>query len=95
MWAKLILGWTKHISTTDVLNRFHWLPLQQRIECKLLTITYKYIGGQVPQYLKDLITINKPKHDSMRSNNKGTTLAIKVKHETFTACSFKYSTPLL
>ena len=62
----------------------------------MLTITHKCIRRQVPQYLTDLITINKPQCDNMRANNKGTTLAMpKVKHETFTAHSFRYSAPFL
>ena len=80
----------------QTLKRLHWLPIQQKSEYKILTITYKCIRGQVLQCLKDLITMNKPKCDNMISNNKGATLAIsKVKHKAFAACLFKYSAPLL
>ena len=96
MCTKLVLGWPKHTSSTDTLKRLCWLPIQVRIEYKILSITYNCIRGQAPQYLKDLITINKQKCDNMRSNNKGSILAIpKVKHETFITHSFKYSAPLL
>ena len=69
MCAKLVHRWPKHTTSTDALKRLHWLPIQERIEYKILTITYKYIGVQAPQYLKDLIKINKPQHEIKEQNN--------------------------
>ena len=46
-----------------------------------------------PQYLKILIQSTNQKHDNMRSNNKGTTLATpKVKHKIFAPHSQVLST---
>ena len=34
-------------------DRFHWLPVLQRIECKLCLLTFKSLRGMVLRYLAD------------------------------------------
>ena len=83
-----------HLKAPLATNITH--PILARIEYKILTITHKCIRRQEPQYLKDLITVNKPKHDNWRSNNKGTTLALpKVKHEPLLLTHLSTLAPLL
>ena len=41
-----------HIS--DALEELHWLPMEARIEYKILLLTYKALNGQGPEYLVDL-----------------------------------------
>ncbi len=42
----------EHISS--VLSTLHWLPIKQRIDFKILLITYKAQNGLAPQYLSKL-----------------------------------------
>ena len=40
---------------TPLLFQLHWLPIDQRIEFKVLLLTYKAMQGLAPQYLSDLL----------------------------------------
>ena len=54
--AKLVLGKSKYVSSTRCLGELHWLPIQQRIEFKIITLVYKSLHGLAPQYLVNLLT---------------------------------------
>ena len=45
---------------TPILKNFHWLPVEKRIEFKILLITHKTIHGQSADYLKPLIKMYEP-----------------------------------
>jgi len=40
--------------TTDVRDRLHWLPVQQRIEYKVCVLVYKCMHQAAPAYLTEL-----------------------------------------
>ena len=40
---------------TPLLIDLHWLPVQQRINFKILLFTYKIVNGLAPSYLSDLL----------------------------------------
>ena len=42
------------------LINLHWLPVQQRIQLKILLICFKALIGQAPKYISDLLTHYKP-----------------------------------
>ena len=56
MCAKLVLRRSKYSSSKECLYKLHWLPVQQGIDYKILTLT-QCIQGQAPKYLQDLIAI--------------------------------------
>ena len=58
MVAKLILNKDKHDSVTDHFIKLHSLPIRTRIHFKLLTLTYKCLNDQAPEYLCNLLTVN-------------------------------------
>ena len=43
----------------EALRQLHWLPIQQRIKHKLLTIVFKCLNDKAPAYLKNLLVPNK------------------------------------
>ena len=43
---------TKH---TPVLKELHWLPVDRRIEYKILLYAYKALNGLVPEYLCNMV----------------------------------------
>ena len=96
MGAKLVLGKSKYDSSTESLKALHWLPIQQHIEFKILTITHKCINNLAPRYLQELISVKEQKRENMRSNSAGILLNIPtVKQTTFAARSFKHVAPTL
>ena len=80
MCAKLTLKKSKYDSTWEALAQLHWLPIKQRINFKIATITHKCLYGTAPQYLKDLLILA-PTPRSLRSSNDKTRLIIP-----FTKC---------
>ena len=71
MCAKLVLGKSKYDSTSQVLQKLHWLLVQKRICHKILKLTHKSIYRQAPEYLKNLIEINGKQIRNMCSNENG------------------------
>ena len=55
--CRVIFGTKKHESITNHLKKLHWLKIKERIEFKLLLLTYKCIYGQAPIYLCDTICL--------------------------------------
>ena len=58
---------TDHI--TPVLRALHWLPVPQRIEFKVLILTFKALHGLAPAYLCDLVEWHAPGREGLRSSN--------------------------
>ena len=58
MCAKLVKGAAKYSSNMEVLYQLHWLPVQQRIKFKILTLVHKCINGEAPTYLQNLLIHN-------------------------------------
>ena len=55
---------------TPVLNELHWLPVDQRINYKVLCLTYLCVHGEGPEYLKETIPQYQPSRN-LRSRNQG------------------------
>ena len=53
----------KHI--TPVLEQLHWLPLTQRIQYKVIVLTFLAIHGLAPEYLCELIS-KQPTYRNLR-----------------------------
>ena len=53
--ARLLTGTKKHDHITPVLASLHWLPVNFRIQFKVLLIVFKALNGQAPSYISDLI----------------------------------------
>ena len=50
-----------HDSMSRALMELHWLPVDKRIEYKLLLYTYKALHGLVPEYLCELVVPYAPR----------------------------------
>ena len=46
--ARVITQWRKYDHITPVLIDLHWLPIKQRIDFKILLLTYKTLNGLTP-----------------------------------------------
>ena len=76
-------------------SQLHWLPIKQRINFKIATITHRCIYGTAPQYLKDLLILaSNPR--SLRSSNDRTKLIIPfTRCKTFAMHSFSIAAPTI
>lgn len=66
--ARLITNKNRFCHITPVLHDLHWLPVKYRIYYKVLLITFKALHNQVPNYIKELISVKKQSSYSLRSN---------------------------
>ena len=53
--ARVLTKTKKFEHITPILKSLHWLPVSQRIEFKVLLITYKSQNGLGPKYISDLL----------------------------------------
>jgi len=79
---------------TSILRSLHWLKVNECIEYKLLTLTYKVLTTSQPSYLNNLISVQPPR--STRSSSvvtlprPPTISSLKI-----TDRSFRYASPRL
>jgi len=67
--ARLICSIPRFSHVTPVLYSLQWLPIQFRIDFKILMITFKAIHGHAPEYICNLIHIKNPSKYGLRSNS--------------------------
>ena len=53
-----ILGLKRREPKTEHLKKLHWLKVQERIEFKILLMTYKALNGLAPSYISELVNYN-------------------------------------
>ena len=86
-------------SISECLKQLHWLPVQQKIEFKLLVLMYKCLHGQPPAYLTELLQYNQPTRPGLCSSaSKESYLqlsVLKTKCKTFADWSFSVGAPYL
>ena len=66
--ARLVTGAKKRDHITPVLASLHWLPVDKRINFKIMLYTYKALNGLAPGYLTELLQVQ-PLRRSLRSND--------------------------
>ena len=53
--ARLSTGPRKHEHISPILRSLHWLPIPERIEFKLLLLTFKSLNDVAPPYMEELL----------------------------------------
>jgi len=92
--ARAVANAPKSIHITPILRSLHWLKITERIEYKLLSLTYKVLTTTEPSYLHNLITVQPPR--STRSSSlvtlarPSTSSSLRI-----TDRSFQYASPHL
>ena len=77
-------------------HTLHWLPIQERIQFKILTLTYKCLENKGLKYLADLIIAMKPRRENLQSDSNGKLPEISHKRrQTFAPRVFSYAAPTL
>ena len=97
MCACLALRRSKCDSITQCLKEIYWLSIHQRIAYKILTLTHKCINKSGPQYLQELITLQRQSRPGLRSAQYSSNLLIRptTKHKTFANRSFSMAALVL
>ena len=79
--ARFISQHGKYEHITPVLKQFHWLPMRQRINYKVLLLTFKSLNGLAPTYLEELMKRRPMKRT--RSNGNNDLVIPAIKHKSF------------
>ena len=93
--ARTLTGLHKWEHITPVLVRLHWLPVAARVEFKLLTIVYKCLYSNGPEYLKDLLVTYTPSRSLRSSDDSRLLLEPRTKLSTGGDRSFHKAAPVL
>ena len=94
--AKKVLGKGRYDNSTRCLAELHWLPIQERIEFKIITLVHKSLHGLAPNHLMDLLTRKVPRGEELHSNDRTSQLEVPATtRKTFTARAFSVLGPQL
>ena len=77
--ARLITCTTRMDHVTPILRELHWLPVQERVQYKVLLLTF---NGLAPQYLADLLKTYVPQRQ-LRSSVKSMLVVPKTNTKTY------------
>ena len=55
--ARILLPSTQGQSNEELTKSLHWLPVQHRIDYKILLLTFKTLNGSGPTYLENLLQV--------------------------------------
>ena len=80
--ARLITLTRKRDHITPVLKELHWLPVDFRIQYKLLLFVFKALNGLAPHYITDLLKPSK----SSRTTRSSTSLRLSVPKTKLVTC---------
>ncbi len=92
--ARVLTRTRKYDHISPVLSTLHWLPIKHHIDFKILFITYKVLNGLAPQYLSELLSHYSPPR-SLRSQNSGCLIILRISKSTAGGKSFSYLAPKL
>ena len=66
----------RYTSITPVLKKLHWLPVEQRIVFKTVTLVYKYLHTGFPRYFSPHLSSYSSSYSTRRSESGGNFLVI-------------------
>jgi len=91
--AHTVVKAPKSCHITPILRSLHWLRIIERIENKLLSLTYKVLTNNQPPYLHNLISVQRPR--STRFSSIVTLARPPSSSLKITDRSFRYASPCL
>uniref|UniRef100_UPI00358F988E uncharacterized protein n=1 Tax=Myxine glutinosa TaxID=7769 RepID=UPI00358F988E len=80
---------------TPVLYKLHWLPIPQRIQYKILLLTYKALHNLAPSYLADLLSRHTPTRNLRSAGTNLLTPSIRTKFRSWGDRAFSIAAPTL
>jgi hypothetical protein len=92
--ARLITFTKRYDHITPILKELHWLPVEHRIQYKILLITFKAMHDLCPSYISDILHWYVPSR-SLRSSSSNLLLKPSYNLKSFGKRAFKFSAPEL
>ena len=92
--ARIITRTSRHSHITPVLKELHWLPVQCRIEYKILVHTYGALHERAPSYVNDMLVRYRPARP-LRSQDSIRVVMPRIKTTTYGNRMFCRSGPVL
>jgi len=92
--AKLVAREKKSDHVTPILITLHWLPVEYRIQYKILLLTHQCLHGKAPSYLSSLLHVYEPPR-SLRSAEQYLLKEHKMRLKTYGDRAFSSCAPRL
>lgn len=92
--ARMITGTRNTDHITPILKNLHWLPIEARVNFKILLITYKILNEQSTSYLESLIQEYHPSR-TLRSSTRLQLYIPPIKSNFYGGRAFPVSAPKL
>ena len=80
--ARLVTKTKKHDHITPVLIQLHWLPVEFRIQYKLIIFAFKALHGKAPKYISEFVQEYVPSR-SLRSESSNQLIVPRVRTRTY------------
>jgi len=93
--ARVVCSIAKFDHITLTLYKLHWLPVEQRIEFKILLMVYKALHGKSPLYIADFIQFDRNSNYDLRSNASQNLVCPETSRKTLGDRAFAHSGPYL
>ena len=77
-----------------LLRQLHWLSVTERIDYKILLLTFNSLHGMAPEYLCELLSLYNPGR-SLRSSGKSLLVTPKYKLKSYGQRAFSCASPEL
>ena len=90
--ARVVLNRRSH-GSINLMQELHWLPVKQRTQFKIASLTHKVLHTQVPQYLASCLHSYAPSRD-LRSTTSGL-LSVPRNKTVCGSFAFEYFAPTL
>jgi hypothetical protein len=92
--ARVVSLTRKYDHITPVLQGLHWLPVIQRINFKILLLTFKALHEMAPTYISSLLKVSNNSR-SLRSNSKFLLTLPRTRSVKYGDASFSHAAPFL
>ncbi len=92
--CRITLRQPRRIHTSLLLRQLHWLPINSRIDFKIILLAHKCIYRTAPTYLQQLITVKTFTRETRQSQTT-TLIQPKARTVTYGERSFSYIAPKL
>ena len=92
--ARLLTRTGKYEHITPTLKELHLIPVDQRIEFKILVLTFKALNGTALKYLRDLLFLYQPNR-TLRSIDKKLLAVPSYNLERYGRRAFSVAAPIL
>ncbi|KAK6191186.1 hypothetical protein SNE40_002924 [Patella caerulea] len=93
--ARVVLGReAESLRNKECLKKLHWLPIQLRIQFKILFLVYKALHNTAPEYIRSMLTLSNPSRN-LRSSSMYKKLEVPtIRKKTFANRSFSVHGPI-